>query len=42
MRDSGLEVKDITGLHYNPLTRSVLLGGNVKVNYLLHAVKPES
>jgi 2-polyprenyl-6-hydroxyphenyl methylase/3-demethylubiquinone-9 3-methyltransferase len=40
VRDSGLEVKDITGLHYNPLTRSVLLGGNVKVNYLLHAVKP--
>jgi 2-polyprenyl-6-hydroxyphenyl methylase/3-demethylubiquinone-9 3-methyltransferase len=40
VRGSGLEVRDITGLHYNPITRSVLLGGNVKVNYLLHAVKP--
>jgi 2-polyprenyl-6-hydroxyphenyl methylase/3-demethylubiquinone-9 3-methyltransferase len=42
LRESGLEVLDISGLHYNPLTRSVLLGGNVKVNYLVHAVKPES
>lgn len=42
IRDSGMEVKDISGLHYNPLTRSVLLGGDVKVNYLLHAVKQES
>jgi len=39
-RQAGLLVKDITGLHYNPLTRSVMLGGNVQVNYLLHAVKP--
>jgi 2-polyprenyl-6-hydroxyphenyl methylase/3-demethylubiquinone-9 3-methyltransferase len=39
-RQAGLLVKDITGLHYNPLTKSVMLGGNVQVNYLLHAVKP--
>jgi 2-polyprenyl-6-hydroxyphenyl methylase/3-demethylubiquinone-9 3-methyltransferase len=42
LRKSGLEVRDISGLHYNPITRSVLLGGNVKVNYLVHAVKPLS
>jgi 2-polyprenyl-6-hydroxyphenyl methylase/3-demethylubiquinone-9 3-methyltransferase len=40
LRDAGLEVKDIVGLHYNPITRSVMLGGNVRVNYLVHAVKP--
>ncbi len=42
LRESGLEVNDISGLHYNPITRSVMLGGNVKVNYLVHAVKPLS
>lgn len=39
-RAAGLEVRDIAGLHYNPLTKSVMLGGNVQVNYLLHASKP--
>ena len=39
-RQAGFVVKDITGLHYNPLSRSVMLGGNVQVNYLLHAQKP--
>jgi len=39
-RDAGMQVEDIVGLHYNPLTRSVMLGGNVRVNYLLHAAKP--
>jgi len=41
-RQAGLQVCDISGLHYNPVTRSVMLGGNVQVNYLLHAVKPAS
>ena len=39
LRDAGLQVRDITGLHYNPITRSVMLGGNVSVNYLVHAEK---
>ena len=39
-RAAGLVVKDIVGLHYNPVSRSVMLGGNVQVNYLVHAVKP--
>lgn len=37
---AGLVVRDITGLHYNPLTHVHRLGGNVDVNYFLHAVKP--
>ena len=39
-RAAGLQVRDIRGLHYNPVTRSVMLGGNVHVNYLLHAFRP--
>jgi 2-polyprenyl-6-hydroxyphenyl methylase/3-demethylubiquinone-9 3-methyltransferase len=40
LRAAGLVVRDITGLHYNPLTKSVKLGGSVAVNYLVHAEKP--
>jgi 2-polyprenyl-6-hydroxyphenyl methylase/3-demethylubiquinone-9 3-methyltransferase len=40
LRLSGMEAGDITGLHYNPISRSVRLGGDVKVNYLVHGVKP--
>jgi len=40
LRRAGLVVEAIEGLHYNPITRSVMLGGNVKVNYLVHARKP--
>ncbi len=40
LRDSGLEPRDITGIHYNPISRSVRLGGGVKVNYLVHGFKP--
>ena len=39
-REAGLTVEDICGLHYNPLMRSVMLGGGVKVNYLMHVKKP--
>lgn len=35
-RQVGLEVVDITGLNYNPLTKSFKLGDDVKVNYLMH------
>lgn len=41
-RLSGLVVEDLTGLHYNPLTRTYRLGGNVDVNYLLSARRPEA
>jgi 2-polyprenyl-6-hydroxyphenyl methylase/3-demethylubiquinone-9 3-methyltransferase len=40
VRAAGLQLQDVTGMHYNPLTRSVMLGGNVQVNYLAHASKP--
>ncbi len=40
VREAGLTVEDISGIHYNPLTRSVLLGRGVKVNYLMHVMKP--
>ncbi len=41
IRAAGLKVEDISGIHYNPLERTARTGGHVKVNYLVHAVKPE-
>lgn len=41
MRDAGLVLKDMTGLTYNPITRSYRLNPrDVSVNYMVHAVKP--
>lgn len=34
-REAGLQVVDLTGLHFNPLTRTFRLGGNVDVNYFV-------
>ncbi len=42
LRQAGLEPRAVTGLHYNPLTRTARVGGGVKVNYLVHAAKPGS
>ena len=42
LRKAGMTVEDLRGLHYNPVSRSVRLGGNLDVNYVLHAHKPES
>jgi 2-polyprenyl-6-hydroxyphenyl methylase/3-demethylubiquinone-9 3-methyltransferase len=36
-RRANLEVTEITGLHFNPVTQSYWLGGNVDVNYFLCA-----
>lgn len=41
-RQVGLDVEDLTGLHYNPLTQSYRLGGNVAVNYFCCARRPEA
>jgi 2-polyprenyl-6-hydroxyphenyl methylase/3-demethylubiquinone-9 3-methyltransferase len=38
-RAAGIEVKDFTGMSYNPITRRYYLSGDVSVNYLVHAVK---
>jgi 2-polyprenyl-6-hydroxyphenyl methylase/3-demethylubiquinone-9 3-methyltransferase len=39
-RAARLDLADVTGLHFNPLLREYTLGGNVDVNYFLHARKP--
>lgn len=41
-RSAGLVIDDLTGLHFNPLTRAYRLGGNVDVNYLASATRPEA
>ena len=35
-RQAGLELRDLTGIAYNPLTRSFRLSPNTDVNYLAH------
>jgi 2-polyprenyl-6-hydroxyphenyl methylase/3-demethylubiquinone-9 3-methyltransferase len=35
-RAAGLEIKDLSGIGYNPLTRAFALSRNVQVNYLAH------
>ncbi len=40
-RQAGLEVNDMAGLSYNPLTKSYSLGDDLKVNYLMHCQRPE-
>jgi 2-polyprenyl-6-hydroxyphenyl methylase/3-demethylubiquinone-9 3-methyltransferase len=39
IRQSGLQLKAMTGLHYNPLTKHYWLASNVDVNYMVHTVK---
>ena len=38
-RDAGLDVREITGMTYNPLTRVYSLGPDTDVNYLVHCVR---
>jgi 2-polyprenyl-6-hydroxyphenyl methylase / 3-demethylubiquinone-9 3-methyltransferase len=35
-RDAGLDLADLTGISYNPLTRAFRLSRDTKVNYLAH------
>jgi 2-polyprenyl-6-hydroxyphenyl methylase/3-demethylubiquinone-9 3-methyltransferase len=39
MRQSGLVLKNISGMQYNPITKKYSLDDNADVNYLVHAVK---
>ena len=39
-RRAGLEVRQLTGMTYNPVTRVYALGADADVNYILHARKP--
>ena len=41
-RTSGLDLIELTGLHFNPVTQRYWLGGNVDVNYLAFARRPEA
>ncbi len=38
-RDSGLAVRNIKGMTYNPLTRTYALGADTDVNYLVHCTR---
>jgi 2-polyprenyl-6-hydroxyphenyl methylase/3-demethylubiquinone-9 3-methyltransferase len=40
-RHAGLDLQQITGMTYNPLTRHYALGRDVDVNYLMHFSKAE-
>jgi len=39
-REAGLEIRDLTGIAYNPLTRAFRLSSNTDVNYLAHFSRP--
>lgn len=42
IREAGLVLEDVSGMTYNPLTKSYRLSENdVSVNYLIHATKPK-
>lgn len=40
VRAAGLELQDISGLQFHPLTQQCTLGADVDVNYLMHVSKP--
>jgi 2-polyprenyl-6-hydroxyphenyl methylase/3-demethylubiquinone-9 3-methyltransferase len=40
LREAGLELMDVSGLHYEPFTRRVRRGGDTQVNYLAWARRP--
>lgn len=39
VREAGLDVEDLTGMHYNPLSQVYSLGPNADVNYLMRTSK---
>jgi len=41
LRHAGFVLEDVSGLHYNPLTRTASVGSNTSVNYLMTARKPD-
>jgi len=38
-REAGLDIRELTGMHYNPLTQHYRLGPGVDVNYLAFATR---
>lgn len=41
LRHAGFVPEDVSGLHYNPMTRKASIGSNTSVNYLMTARKPD-
>jgi 2-polyprenyl-6-hydroxyphenyl methylase/3-demethylubiquinone-9 3-methyltransferase len=41
-REAGLELNDLAGIAYNPLTRSFRLSTNTDINYLAHFKRPSA
>jgi 2-polyprenyl-6-hydroxyphenyl methylase/3-demethylubiquinone-9 3-methyltransferase len=41
-RAAGLQLRDLTGITYHPLTRSFRLSSDTRVNYLAHFARPAS
>ena len=41
-RATGLEIKEMTGMHYNPLLKQYTLGPGVNVNYLVYSQRPQA
>ena len=39
-RQAALNIQELTGMHYNPLTQHYHLGPGVDVNYLVHTTRP--
>lgn len=42
LRLANMNLQDITGMTYNPLTKEYKLGRDTDVNYLAHATKPDA
>ena len=40
LRAAGMQILDVRGIHYDPISRSVMLGGHTRMNYLMHAKRP--
>ncbi len=41
-RAGPLAVSEVTGMHYNPLTRGFRIGAGTDVNYIVHCTAPEA
>jgi 2-polyprenyl-6-hydroxyphenyl methylase/3-demethylubiquinone-9 3-methyltransferase len=39
-RTAGLELREVSGLQYDPLRKRASLGGNTEINYLAHFTRP--
>ena len=41
LRDAGLDVVEVRGMNYNPLTRNCRISNDTDANYIVHARKPQ-